>query len=207
MLLQVKLYDFFKPGWSSTTGHFTALVWTDTTKMGCASNPSCSRPTYVCQYQRPGNVIGVDWSTKVKPAKALSPTATAKASPSPPPLASLPVTPAAVPAPAEMQAALSLQNAYRKLHQVCMWSTSIQCGPHDLIRTISLGTLNSITAGWKFCVCMCCVAWQRIRERQHFLPQASLLTKLAAHLLQQCCSSVWWDAASAPYALPTNGST
>eukprot|EP00775_Hariotina_reticulata_P009864 gene9864-10022_t len=62
---EVKQYDFSRPGWNTATGHFTALVWTDTTKLGCAVNRDCSWPTYVCQYKSPGNVIGLDWSAKV----------------------------------------------------------------------------------------------------------------------------------------------
>jgi hypothetical protein len=64
---EVKLYDFSNPGWHTATGHFTALVWKSTTKLGCAINSACSWPTYVCQYGPPGNVIGLDWSEEVKP--------------------------------------------------------------------------------------------------------------------------------------------
>jgi hypothetical protein len=64
---EVKLYDFSNPGWNTATGHFTALVWKSTTKLGCAINSACSWPTYVCQYGPPGNVIGLDWSEEVKP--------------------------------------------------------------------------------------------------------------------------------------------
>jgi hypothetical protein len=52
--LQVKEYDFSNPGWNPSTGHFTALVWRDTTRLGCAVNTQCSWPTYVCQYGPPG---------------------------------------------------------------------------------------------------------------------------------------------------------
>jgi hypothetical protein len=62
---EVKLYDFSKPGWNTATGHFTALVWKSTTKLGCAINTACSWPTYVCQYGPPGNVLGLDWSAEV----------------------------------------------------------------------------------------------------------------------------------------------
>ena len=82
---EVKLYNFNNPGWNTATGHFTALVWRSTTKLGCAVNTGCSWPTYVCQYQAPGNVIGLDWSKEVKPAVTTpaSPSPALKPSPSP----------------------------------------------------------------------------------------------------------------------------
>jgi uncharacterized protein YkwD len=51
---EVSAYDFSKGGFSGATGHFTALVWRDTTKVGCAVNKACSMPTYICQYSPPG---------------------------------------------------------------------------------------------------------------------------------------------------------
>jgi hypothetical protein len=78
---EVKLYDFSKPGWNTATGHFTALVWKSTTKLGCATNIACGWATYVCQYHTPGNVIGLDWTQQFKPLS----TATPQASPSPAP--------------------------------------------------------------------------------------------------------------------------
>ena len=79
-------YDFNNPGWNTATGHFTALVWRSTAKLGCAINAACSWPTYVCQYQAPGNVIGLDWSQQVKPAVATpsSPSPAVKPSPAVP---------------------------------------------------------------------------------------------------------------------------
>jgi hypothetical protein len=50
-------------------GHFTQLVWKDTTKMGCALNMRCSMAPYVCQYAPAGNVMGIDWSKQVLPAR------------------------------------------------------------------------------------------------------------------------------------------
>jgi uncharacterized protein YkwD len=64
---EVDQYSFSQPGWSSSTGHFTQLVWKDTTRVGCAINRACSMATYVCQYASAGNVIGLDWSEQVKP--------------------------------------------------------------------------------------------------------------------------------------------
>jgi hypothetical protein len=46
-------------------GHFTQLVWRDSTRMGCAVNTRCTWGVYVCQFKQPGNVIGADWSRQV----------------------------------------------------------------------------------------------------------------------------------------------
>ncbi|GMI37087.1 hypothetical protein TeGR_g13245 [Tetraparma gracilis] len=49
-------YDFQDPGFAFGTGHFTQVVWKDTTSVGCAI---CEESKiYVCQYDPPGNVIG-----------------------------------------------------------------------------------------------------------------------------------------------------
>jgi len=99
---EVKLYDFNNPGWNTATGHFTALVWKSTTKLGCAINAACSSwTTYVCQYGPPGNVIGVDWSQEVK-AKAPAPARPSLPTPAPAPSKPVPVKPSqALPAPAQ----------------------------------------------------------------------------------------------------------
>jgi uncharacterized protein YkwD len=63
---EVRLYNFTAPGWSSTTGHFTQVVWRDTTRLGCALESSCSSgATYVCQYKEPGNMMSADWAQQV----------------------------------------------------------------------------------------------------------------------------------------------
>ncbi|WIA37933.1 hypothetical protein OEZ86_001310 [Tetradesmus obliquus] len=66
---EVDQYSFASPGFSGATGHFTQLVWRGTTKMGCGLNSRCGMATYVCQYSPPGNVMGIDWSTQVLPAR------------------------------------------------------------------------------------------------------------------------------------------
>merc|ERR1712224_1134987 len=49
-------YDYNNPGFSSATGHFTAMVWKSTTDLGCAVGVcSSGRKVYVCQYSPPGN--------------------------------------------------------------------------------------------------------------------------------------------------------
>ena len=58
------LYDFSGPtGFSERTGHFTQLVWKDTTSMGCAAIDCTGRNSLkgfmvVCEYWPPGNVVG-----------------------------------------------------------------------------------------------------------------------------------------------------
>lgn len=52
-------YDFGDPGFSEATGHFTQLVWKDTTAVGCGRRLCGERGWYlVCEYWPRGNVIG-----------------------------------------------------------------------------------------------------------------------------------------------------
>ena len=59
---EIELYDFSNPGFSFPTGHFTALIWRDTKKVGCAvTDPSINvqKKSYACcQYLPPGNWQG-----------------------------------------------------------------------------------------------------------------------------------------------------
>ncbi|RDL36903.1 uncharacterized protein BP5553_06255 [Venustampulla echinocandica] len=58
-----KSYNWGKPGFSEETGHFTQLVWTNTTSVGCGRT-SCQGKGgtdgwyVVCEYWPPGNVVG-----------------------------------------------------------------------------------------------------------------------------------------------------
>ncbi|RWA13894.1 hypothetical protein EKO27_g1223 [Xylaria grammica] len=52
-------YNFRKPGFSEATGHFTQLVWKNTTDVGCGRRLCGERGWYlVCEYWPRGNVIG-----------------------------------------------------------------------------------------------------------------------------------------------------
>jgi len=58
-------YNYSNPGFSVSTGHFTQVVWKDTTQIGCGWVTSCAGtlgsyyPNYLaCEYQPYGNVDG-----------------------------------------------------------------------------------------------------------------------------------------------------
>jgi len=60
---EVSMYSFSNGGFSKDTGHFTQVVWKDTTKIGCAYK-DCNNPSgvvgrmVVCNYDPPGNYAG-----------------------------------------------------------------------------------------------------------------------------------------------------
>lgn len=52
-------YNYAKPGFSSTTGHFTQIVWKSSRSLGCGRAQTRSGGTYVvCNYDPPGNYTG-----------------------------------------------------------------------------------------------------------------------------------------------------
>jgi pathogenesis-related protein 1 len=55
---EVKLYTFPDGGFSMETGHFTQVVWTTTTQIGCGSVECNGNVIYVCNYDPPGNWQG-----------------------------------------------------------------------------------------------------------------------------------------------------
>lgn len=60
---EVTDYSFTSPGYSSSTGHFTQLVWKSSTRLGCAV-ASCNGTNgtpgkfLVCEYSPAGNILG-----------------------------------------------------------------------------------------------------------------------------------------------------
>jgi hypothetical protein len=103
--VQVKDYNYDSPGFSPATGHFTQVVWKDTSYLGCAINSACDWPVYVCQYRSPGNVLGHNWTEQVPKltgttASAESDSGSAVDQPTPVPA---PVSPEVItPAPTEV---------------------------------------------------------------------------------------------------------
>ncbi|CEP11937.1 hypothetical protein [Parasitella parasitica] len=59
---EVKHYDYNNPGSSDETGHFTAIVWKSTTKIGCGvktcNNLGKGYKLYTCSYAPFGNIVG-----------------------------------------------------------------------------------------------------------------------------------------------------
>ena len=55
---EIKLYKFPNGGFSMETGHFTQLVWTTTTSVGCGQVQCKGNDIIVCNYDPPGNWEG-----------------------------------------------------------------------------------------------------------------------------------------------------
>lgn len=53
---EVKDYRFGNGGFSMQTGHFTQLVWRETTQIGCGVATCNGMDIWVCEYDPPGNV-------------------------------------------------------------------------------------------------------------------------------------------------------
>ncbi|KAI1119023.1 CAP domain-containing protein [Nemania sp. NC0429] len=67
-------YDFGKPGFSEATGHFTQLVWKDTSAVGCGRRLCGERGWYlVCEYWPRGNVVGAFADEVDGPEKSSAP--------------------------------------------------------------------------------------------------------------------------------------
>ena len=65
---EIELYDYNNPGFSGATGHFTQMMWSTNTNLGCAStDPSLNRyeKVYVCCHYTPGGNIRRQYEKKV----------------------------------------------------------------------------------------------------------------------------------------------
>lgn len=70
-----EVYDYTDPGFSSAVGHFTQIVWKNSSEIGCAMKTQCPQwpTTWVCQYNPPGNYIGQFEQNVFPPAPPPSP--------------------------------------------------------------------------------------------------------------------------------------
>lgn len=63
---EISQYDYNNPGFSEATGHFTQVIWKDTTKLGCAY-VTCNnawRQYTICEYSDSrGNIVGTNPKT------------------------------------------------------------------------------------------------------------------------------------------------
>eukprot|EP00775_Hariotina_reticulata_P005870 gene5870-6111_t len=92
---EVADYKYSQPGFSSKTGHFTQVVWAETSQLGCAVH-LCSEglgglvswpagALVVCRYMDSGNWRGFYEENVLPPSCGLSTPPTNSTSPSPPP--------------------------------------------------------------------------------------------------------------------------
>jgi uncharacterized protein YkwD len=64
---ELKQYSFANGGFSMETGHFTQVVWRETTQMGCAKTSCRGMDIWVCEYDPPGNVQGMYRQNVLRP--------------------------------------------------------------------------------------------------------------------------------------------
>ncbi|EDO14674.1 hypothetical protein Kpol_282p1, partial [Vanderwaltozyma polyspora DSM 70294] len=65
---EIANYDYSNPGFSVATGHFTQLIWKDTTQVGCGIK-YCGDyygDYIICSYNPPGNYQG-EFASEVEP--------------------------------------------------------------------------------------------------------------------------------------------
>lgn len=64
---EVKDYDYDNPGYSKKTGHFTQVVWKNSTGLGCGCSRNGALTFVICNYSPRGNVIGQFRENVLKP--------------------------------------------------------------------------------------------------------------------------------------------
>ena len=52
-------YDYRTNACHRICGHFTQLVWRNTSEVGCAVARARDREVWVCEYRPPGNIVGL----------------------------------------------------------------------------------------------------------------------------------------------------
>ena len=52
---EISMYDFKNPGWNSNVGHFTQVIWNDSTRLGMGFAIGSGRFFCVGQYLQAGN--------------------------------------------------------------------------------------------------------------------------------------------------------
>jgi Cysteine-rich secretory protein family len=53
---EINHYNFSSPGFSPATGHFTQMVWKNSTQLGCAMAHCSGETFWVCRYSPQGNI-------------------------------------------------------------------------------------------------------------------------------------------------------
>jgi len=111
---EVSAYDFSKPGFSSATGHFTCLVWVNSTQfgIGLAINDATNAVDIVMNTSPPGNYLGQFQQNVLPLVTTPSPTPVPTM-----PVPSLPITLPTTPV-ADLYAVLQLINTNKRKSEI-----------------------------------------------------------------------------------------